>query len=207
MLSAPASSAACSRPRCWASSSCRSSSSWCAARSRVARRPSLNPAPLSLCRRLIRGPRPLARLPDDQRASLPDQPPGGRPCPVRVHPGAHLPAPRPARTRSLAGPGRSRRRAARGQPGFRRGPRLARSLSRPPPAGGDRPRAEGEPRPPRRVGNIVKARAPYGVQRADLFPAISANAGAVRSRTPASVSGGQVPLDFTEYSANVGVAA
>jgi len=57
------------------------------------------------------------------------------------------------------------------------------------------------------VGNIAKARGQYGVQRAELFPSLSANSGLARSRTPASISGVGAAVDATEYSANVGVAA
>ncbi|HEX7761276.1 MAG TPA: efflux transporter outer membrane subunit [Caulobacteraceae bacterium] len=57
------------------------------------------------------------------------------------------------------------------------------------------------------VGNIAKARAQYGVQRAELFPAINANAAAQRSHTPASLSGTGSALDTTEYSASVGLAS
>ncbi len=59
------------------------------------------------------------------------------------------------------------------------------------------------------VGNIAKARAQYGVQRANLFPSINANAGVTRSHTPAGASGFPIAgsFDITEYSANVGVAS
>lgn len=57
------------------------------------------------------------------------------------------------------------------------------------------------------IANIAKARAEYGVQRADLLPHINAGFGATRSRTPASLSGIGTPLDVTEYSANVGLAS
>ena len=57
------------------------------------------------------------------------------------------------------------------------------------------------------VGNIAKARAQYGIQRADLFPSIDASGGVTRSRTPAALSFTGSPLDVTEYTASVGVAS
>ncbi|MGA0601301.1 efflux transporter outer membrane subunit [Caulobacter sp. KR2-114] len=57
------------------------------------------------------------------------------------------------------------------------------------------------------IGNIEKARAQYGVQRADLLPHINAGFGGTRSRTPASLSGTGAPLDVTQYSASVGLAS
>jgi multidrug efflux system outer membrane protein len=58
--------------------------------------------------------------------------------------------------------------------------------------------------------NIVKARAQYGVQKADLLPHISANAGESASRTPASasgISGVGGALTVHEYQANLAMAS
>lgn len=57
------------------------------------------------------------------------------------------------------------------------------------------------------VGNIAKARAQYGVQRAELFPSISAGAAASRSRTPGSLTGSGSAVEARDYSANVGMAS
>lgn len=57
------------------------------------------------------------------------------------------------------------------------------------------------------VGNIAKARAQYGVQRAELFPSISAGAAATRSHTSAALTGTGAAVDATEYSANIGMAS
>lgn len=57
------------------------------------------------------------------------------------------------------------------------------------------------------VLNIEKARATYGVQRANLFPAINGALGETRARTPPSVSGTGRAIDTETYSATIGFTA
>ncbi|WP_297512612.1 efflux transporter outer membrane subunit [uncultured Caulobacter sp.] len=57
------------------------------------------------------------------------------------------------------------------------------------------------------VLNIERARAQYGVQRAELFPAVNAGASETRSRTPASVSQTGKAFDTEVYSATIGFTA
>ncbi|MDR3509145.1 MAG: efflux transporter outer membrane subunit [Caulobacteraceae bacterium] len=57
------------------------------------------------------------------------------------------------------------------------------------------------------MGNIAKARAAYGVQRANLLPTVNAAGAETRSHTPASVSATGRAVTATEYTANVGVSA
>ncbi|PHY21236.1 efflux transporter outer membrane subunit [Caulobacter sp. BP25] len=57
------------------------------------------------------------------------------------------------------------------------------------------------------VLNIEKARATYGVQRANLFPAINGALGETRSRTPAATSGTGQAIEVDTYSATIGFTA
>jgi multidrug efflux system outer membrane protein len=57
------------------------------------------------------------------------------------------------------------------------------------------------------VLNIEKARATYGVQRANLFPAINGTLGDTRSRTPAATSGTGQAIEVDTYSATIGFTA
>lgn len=57
------------------------------------------------------------------------------------------------------------------------------------------------------VLNIEKARATYGVQRANLFPAINGALGETRSRTPAAVSQTGQAIQTETYSATIGFTA
>ncbi|PIC01357.1 efflux transporter outer membrane subunit [Caulobacter sp. X] len=57
------------------------------------------------------------------------------------------------------------------------------------------------------VLNIEKARATYGVQRANLFPAINGVLGEQRARTPPSVSSTGSAIDTETYSATIGFTA
>ncbi|BBN90451.1 efflux transporter outer membrane subunit [Azospira sp. I09] len=57
------------------------------------------------------------------------------------------------------------------------------------------------------VLNIEKARAQYGIQRATLFPEVSAGLGGNSGRTPASVSPTGTTVVNHVYSANLGVTA
>jgi outer membrane protein, multidrug efflux system len=56
--------------------------------------------------------------------------------------------------------------------------------------------------------NIEKARALYGIQRAELFPAINASGNWVEQRIPADIStdSGEA-MNFKQYSVNVGVSS
>jgi multidrug efflux system outer membrane protein len=53
--------------------------------------------------------------------------------------------------------------------------------------------------------NVERARALYGIQRAELLPAVDATAGGSRQRIPADLSGIGEPLTAEQYSANLGV--
>ncbi|AYH44807.1 AdeC/AdeK/OprM family multidrug efflux complex outer membrane factor [Azoarcus sp. DN11] len=55
--------------------------------------------------------------------------------------------------------------------------------------------------------NIERARAQYGIQRADLFPSISANAGQTAQRLPAELSRTGRAGTTRQYSATVGFSA
>jgi multidrug efflux system outer membrane protein len=57
------------------------------------------------------------------------------------------------------------------------------------------------------VQNIEKARAQYGVQRAELFPSIAATAGATRQRTSAAASSSGTSAIGTQYSAALGFSS
>ncbi|WP_426390631.1 efflux transporter outer membrane subunit [Variovorax sp. R-27] len=57
------------------------------------------------------------------------------------------------------------------------------------------------------VQNIEKARAQYGVQRAELFPSIAATAGATRARTSAATSSSGESSIGSTYSASLGFSS
>jgi multidrug efflux system outer membrane protein len=57
------------------------------------------------------------------------------------------------------------------------------------------------------VQNIEKARAQYGVQRAELFPSVAATAGATRQRTSAAASSSGASAIGTQYSAALGFSS
>jgi multidrug efflux system outer membrane protein len=54
--------------------------------------------------------------------------------------------------------------------------------------------------------NVEAFQAQYRIQRADLFPAVSANANELRQRMPPSVTGSKALINST-YSANLGISA
>ena len=55
--------------------------------------------------------------------------------------------------------------------------------------------------------NVERARALYGIQRAELFPIINATAGGSRQRLPADLSGTSRRETVERYDANLGVAS
>lgn len=55
--------------------------------------------------------------------------------------------------------------------------------------------------------NIEKARAQYGVTRADLFPTINAQGSGTRQRTPASVSSFGAATTYSQYGVTAGVTS
>ncbi|HJV28841.1 MAG TPA: AdeC/AdeK/OprM family multidrug efflux complex outer membrane factor [Aromatoleum sp.] len=55
--------------------------------------------------------------------------------------------------------------------------------------------------------NIEKARAQYGIQRADLFPSIGASAGETAQRLPGDLSRSGEPTTSRQFSATVGFSA
>ena len=55
--------------------------------------------------------------------------------------------------------------------------------------------------------NVKRAQAMYGIQRAELFPALDATAGAARSHTPADLSSSGVETTSSKYDVNLGVFA
>ncbi len=57
------------------------------------------------------------------------------------------------------------------------------------------------------VQNIEKARAQYGVQRAELFPSVAATAGGTRQRTSAAASSSGTPSIGTQYTAALGFSS
>ncbi|MGJ7504955.1 efflux transporter outer membrane subunit [Variovorax sp. ZT5P49] len=57
------------------------------------------------------------------------------------------------------------------------------------------------------VQNIEKARAQYGVQRAELFPSVAATAGATRARTSAATSSSGESSIGSTYSASLGFSS
>lgn len=57
------------------------------------------------------------------------------------------------------------------------------------------------------VQNIEKARAQYGVQRAELFPSVAATAGGTRQRTSASASSSGESSIGTQYTAALGFSS
>ncbi|MBV8036530.1 MAG: efflux transporter outer membrane subunit [Pelomonas sp.] len=60
-----------------------------------------------------------------------------------------------------------------------------------------------------RVGmlNVERARAQYGVQRADQLPSVNAGLGQSAQRLPAPLSGGEQPGIARQYSATLGISA
>ena len=57
------------------------------------------------------------------------------------------------------------------------------------------------------VLNVAAARASYGVARSAQFPAVDANGGRTRARTPANLNSSGRIATATEYTANLGVTA
>ena len=55
--------------------------------------------------------------------------------------------------------------------------------------------------------NVERARAFYGIQRAELLPVANANAGMSRQRIPADVAGLSQPLTIEQWDVNLGVAS
>ena len=55
--------------------------------------------------------------------------------------------------------------------------------------------------------NVERARAFYGIQRAELFPILSAGANGGRQRVPADIAGTDNPQTFGQYEAHLGVAS
>ena len=55
--------------------------------------------------------------------------------------------------------------------------------------------------------NVELAQAQYGIQRADLLPAINATGNATKQRIPANVEGFPEPMTIKNYDANLGVAS
>lgn len=55
--------------------------------------------------------------------------------------------------------------------------------------------------------NIERARAQYGIQRAELFPSIAASGGQVAQRIPGDLSGRGEAVVSRQYSANLGLAS
>jgi outer membrane protein, multidrug efflux system len=57
------------------------------------------------------------------------------------------------------------------------------------------------------VLNVERARAMYGIRRAELLPTIDATASASGQRFPGGISGYNEPITFRQYSVNLGVAS
>lgn len=57
------------------------------------------------------------------------------------------------------------------------------------------------------VLNVEKARAMYGIQRAELLPAVNANGSAIKQRIPANVEGFPEPMTIENYGVNLGVVS
>lgn len=55
--------------------------------------------------------------------------------------------------------------------------------------------------------NIEKARAQYRIQRAEQFPSVAASVSGTRSRTPASLNGGEAASTGSQYSAELGFSS
>ena len=55
--------------------------------------------------------------------------------------------------------------------------------------------------------NVEKAQAEYRVQRADLFPSVSAGGGLTAQRLPADVAGTTQPIISRQYTATLGVSS
>lgn len=55
--------------------------------------------------------------------------------------------------------------------------------------------------------NVVRARALYGIQRSALYPALDADAGLSRQRTPADLSASGATTTSSRYAVNLGVLA
>lgn len=54
--------------------------------------------------------------------------------------------------------------------------------------------------------NVERARALYGIQRAELFPTLGASGSASKQRLPADLSGAGEPVTIEQYSVNLGVS-
>jgi outer membrane protein, multidrug efflux system len=55
--------------------------------------------------------------------------------------------------------------------------------------------------------NMERARALYGIQRAELFPSVNANGRWIKTRVPADISGTEVAPTIQEYDVNLGIAS
>jgi multidrug efflux system outer membrane protein len=55
--------------------------------------------------------------------------------------------------------------------------------------------------------NVERARALYGVQRAELLPTVNATGSAIKQRVPANVEGFPEPVTIENYGVNLGVAS
>lgn len=55
--------------------------------------------------------------------------------------------------------------------------------------------------------NVEKARALYGIQRAELFPVVNASGGRTDQKVPASISDSGESITIRQYSANVGISS
>jgi len=55
--------------------------------------------------------------------------------------------------------------------------------------------------------NVEKARALYGIQRAELFPSLGATGGMTRQRIPEDLSSSRKPTTQSQYSVNLGIAS
>jgi multidrug efflux system outer membrane protein len=55
--------------------------------------------------------------------------------------------------------------------------------------------------------NVEMARALYGIQRAELFPTVDANASGSKQRIPANVMGFPEPLTIERYDVNLGISS
>jgi len=56
------------------------------------------------------------------------------------------------------------------------------------------------------VLNVQKARALYGIQRAEIFPSVSATGAGIKQRVPADLSGTRRTMTGEQYSVNLGIA-
>ena len=55
--------------------------------------------------------------------------------------------------------------------------------------------------------NVERARALYGIQRAELFPVVNAGASGFKQRVPADLSTTRQSMTFEEYDVNLGIAS